>query len=115
MNDVDFPCPAVLEGIDAAAAAGLPVKINAVVKRGANDGDIVALAEHFRGRATSSASSSTWTSARRTAGGSRTSSRAEEIVERIGERWPLEPVAAERPRRDGARAGATSTAPARSA
>ena len=49
MNDVDFPVQRVLEGIDAAAAAGLPVKVNAVVKRGANDGDLLALAEHFRG------------------------------------------------------------------
>jgi len=49
LNDVDFPVAKVLEGIDAAAAAGLPVKVNAVVKRGANDGDVVALAERFRG------------------------------------------------------------------
>jgi cyclic pyranopterin phosphate synthase len=49
MNDVDFPVERVLEGIDAAAAAGLPVKVNAVVKRGANDDGIVAIAERFRG------------------------------------------------------------------
>jgi GTP 3',8-cyclase len=49
LNDVDFPVEKVLAGIDAAAAAGLPVKVNAVVKRGANDEGIVALAEHFRG------------------------------------------------------------------
>jgi GTP 3',8-cyclase len=49
LNDVDFPVQTVLDGIDAAAAAGLPVKINAVVKRGANDHGIVALAERFRG------------------------------------------------------------------
>jgi cyclic pyranopterin phosphate synthase len=49
LNDVDFPVAKVLEGIDAAAAAGLPVKVNAVVKRGANDNGIVALAEQFRG------------------------------------------------------------------
>ena len=49
LNDVDFPVAKVLEGIDAAAAAGLPVKVNAVVKRGVNDGDVVALAERFRG------------------------------------------------------------------
>src|SRR6202007_2544005 len=49
MNDVDFPVRQVLDGIDAAAAAGLPVKVNAVVKRGANDGDVLGLAEHFRG------------------------------------------------------------------
>jgi cyclic pyranopterin phosphate synthase len=49
LNDVDFPVQRVLEGIDAAAVAGLRVKVNAVVKRGANDDGIVALAEHFRG------------------------------------------------------------------
>jgi cyclic pyranopterin phosphate synthase len=49
LNDADFPVERVLEGIDAAAAAGLPVKVNAVVKRGVNDDGIVALAEHFRG------------------------------------------------------------------
>lgn len=50
MNDVDFPVARVLEGIDAAAAAGLtPVKVNAVVKRGVNDHTIVDMAEYFRG------------------------------------------------------------------
>jgi GTP 3',8-cyclase len=49
MNDVDFPVQKVLDGIDAAAAVGLPVKVNAVVKRGVNDDGIVALAEQFRG------------------------------------------------------------------
>jgi GTP 3',8-cyclase len=49
MNDVDFPVDRVLEGIDAAAAAGLPVKVNAVVKRGLNDDSVVALARHFKG------------------------------------------------------------------
>jgi GTP 3',8-cyclase len=49
MNDADFPVAAVLDGIEAAAAAGLPVKVNAVVKRGVNDGEVVRLADHFRG------------------------------------------------------------------
>jgi len=50
MNDVDFPVARVLEGIDAAAAAGLaPVKINMVVKRGLNDDSIVPMARHFKG------------------------------------------------------------------
>jgi molybdenum cofactor biosynthesis protein A, bacterial len=48
MNDVDFPVTQVLEGIDAAAAAGLPVKVNVVVKRGLNDDGILDLARHFR-------------------------------------------------------------------
>jgi GTP 3',8-cyclase len=49
LNDVDFPVDRVLEGIAAAQAAGLRVKVNAVVKRGANDDGILALAERFRG------------------------------------------------------------------
>ena len=50
MNDVEFPVARVLEGIDAAIAAGFsPVKINMVVKRGVNDRDILAMARRFRG------------------------------------------------------------------
>ena len=50
MNDVGFPVSAVLEGIEAASAAGLtPVKVNMVVKRGVNDDSIVEMARHFRG------------------------------------------------------------------
>ncbi len=49
MNDVSFPVARVLDGIDAAADAGLsPVKVNMVVKRGVNDHAIVPMAEHFR-------------------------------------------------------------------
>lgn len=49
MNDAGFPVSKVLEGIDAAAAAGLgPIKINMVVKRGVNDRDVVSMAERFR-------------------------------------------------------------------
>jgi cyclic pyranopterin phosphate synthase len=40
----------VLDGIRAAREAGLaPVKVNAVVQRGVNDGQVVELARHFRG------------------------------------------------------------------
>jgi cyclic pyranopterin phosphate synthase len=49
MNDVDFPVARVLEGIDAAAEAGLPVKVNAVLKRNVNDDGILDMARHFRG------------------------------------------------------------------
>jgi len=49
MNDVDFPVSKVLEGIDAAAGAGLgPIKINMVVKRGVNEDSIVPMARHFK-------------------------------------------------------------------
>jgi cyclic pyranopterin phosphate synthase len=50
MNDVDFPVRRVLEGIDAAVAAGLtPIKVNMVVKRGLNEDSLLPMAEHFRG------------------------------------------------------------------
>jgi GTP 3',8-cyclase len=50
MNDVSFPVEKVLEGIEAAAAAGLtPIKVNMVVKRGVNDGSILEMARHFKG------------------------------------------------------------------
>jgi cyclic pyranopterin phosphate synthase len=50
MNDVGFPVGAVLEGIEAAAEAGLgPIKINAVVQRGVNDHAVLDMAGHFRG------------------------------------------------------------------
>ncbi|HEX4585218.1 MAG TPA: GTP 3',8-cyclase MoaA [Burkholderiaceae bacterium] len=50
MNDVDFPVAAVLDGIDAATAAGLPVKVNMVVQRGTNEHQILPMARFFRER-----------------------------------------------------------------
>ena len=58
MNDVDFPVADVLAGIDAARDAGLGIspaglmtglKVNMVVKRGTNDGEILPMARHFKG------------------------------------------------------------------
>jgi GTP 3',8-cyclase len=97
LNDVDFPVDRVLEGIDAAAAAGLPVKINAVVKRGSNDDGIVGLAERFRGTGHTLrfieymdvGHTNGWRLDDVVA--------ADEIVARIGARWPLEPAAQDRP------------------
>ena len=49
MNDVDFPVRKVLDGMDAAAQAGLgPVKVNMVVKRGLNEDSILPMARFFR-------------------------------------------------------------------
>ena len=51
MNDVDFPVAQVLAGMDAAQAAGFaPLKVNMVVQRGVNDGQILPMARHFRAR-----------------------------------------------------------------
>jgi GTP 3',8-cyclase len=50
MNGLGFSVGRVLAGIDAAAAAGFPVKVNCVVQRGVNDGEILPLCEYFRER-----------------------------------------------------------------
>jgi GTP 3',8-cyclase len=50
MNDASVPVARVLEGIAAAAEAGLaPLKVNMVVKRGVNEDSILPMARHFRG------------------------------------------------------------------
>src|SRR4051794_9506907 len=93
MNDADFPVAKVLEGIDVAAAAGLgPLKINMVVKRGVNDGHVLAMAEHWRGTGhivrfieyMDVGSTNGWRMDDVVP--------SSEIVRRIGERWPVEPV-----------------------
>jgi cyclic pyranopterin phosphate synthase len=48
LNGVGFSVKPVLEGIEAASRAGLPVKINMVVKKGFNEGDILPLARYFK-------------------------------------------------------------------
>jgi GTP 3',8-cyclase len=98
MNDADFPVAKVIDGIETAAAAGLgPVKINMVVKRGINDQSIVHMAERWRGTGhivrfieyMDVGSTNGWRmddvipSA--------------EVVRRISERWPLEPIDANYP------------------
>lgn len=51
MNDVDFPVEQVLEGIQAAEAAGFrSIKVNMVVQRGVNDSQILPMVEAFRHR-----------------------------------------------------------------
>lgn len=50
MNDVNFPVQRVLEGIAAAAGAGLtPIKVNMVVKKGVNEHSILPMARYFHG------------------------------------------------------------------
>src|SRR5690606_10168288 len=49
MSDSGVRVRTVLDGIDAARDAGLaPVKVNMVVRRGMNDGQILPMARHFR-------------------------------------------------------------------
>ncbi len=50
MVDVEFSAARVLDGIEAAARAGLrPIKVNAVVRRGLNDHSVVEFARFFKG------------------------------------------------------------------
>ncbi len=92
LNDVDFSVERVLEGIDAAAAAGLPVKVNAVVKRGANDDGIVALAGHFRGTPHTLRFIEYMDVGHTNGWRLDDVVPAEEIVSTIGAAWPLEPL-----------------------
>jgi cyclic pyranopterin phosphate synthase len=84
----------VLEGIAAAKAAGLaPLKVNAVVQRGVNDGTVMALVEHFRGSGIvlrfieymDVGNCNGWDPALVVP--------SAELQARIGARWPLEPRA----------------------
>jgi cyclic pyranopterin phosphate synthase len=95
MNDADFPVAKVLEGIEAAKAAGLgPIKVNMVVKRGVNDHQVVDMARHFRGTGhivrfiefMDVGSTNGWRMDDVVS--------SAEVVRRIGEHFPLEPLEA---------------------
>ena len=85
--------PKVLEGIFAAQAAGLaPIKLNAVVERGINDGDILPLVEFCRANGFAMrfieymdvGNSNNWTSAKLVS--------KREIIETIHARYPLREI-----------------------
>lgn len=93
MNDVDFAVAEVLRGIDAAHAVGLgPVKINMVVKRDLNDSQILPMASHFKGTPAilrfieymDVGASNGWQMEQVVS--------AAEIIERVGDRYPVQPV-----------------------
>jgi GTP 3',8-cyclase len=93
VNDVGAPVARVLEGIEAAAAAGLgPVKVNMVVKRGLNDASVLDMARHFRGTGhvlrliefMDVGATNGWRLDDVVP--------ADELVSRIAAEWPLDPV-----------------------
>src|SRR5207302_4612597 len=94
LNDIDFPVDRVLEGIVAAAAAGLTVKVNAVGKPDVNDDGILALAERFRGTGHVLRFIEYMDVGHTNGWRLDDVVPAEEIVRRIDAKWPLEPVAA---------------------
>jgi cyclic pyranopterin phosphate synthase len=93
MNDAGFPVARVLEAIDAAGAAGLhPIKIDVVVKRGVNEGDVIDIARRFRGTPhivrfieyMDVGNTNQWRADEVVPG--------REIVEMIAREWPIEPA-----------------------
>ena len=50
LSDTKVPLEQVLAGIDAAAAAGLPIKLNTVLRKGINDGHLIGLVDYARER-----------------------------------------------------------------
>jgi cyclic pyranopterin phosphate synthase len=93
ITDNEIPVGRVLDAIDFAAAAGLhPVKIDAVVKRGVNDPEVVGLARRFRGTGhivrfieyMDVGNSNQWRSDDVVP--------AREIVAMIAAEWPVEPL-----------------------
>jgi cyclic pyranopterin phosphate synthase len=86
--------PQVLQGIDAAIAAGLtPVKINCVVERGVNDHTVLDLIEHFRGRPVIVRLIEFMDVGNRNSWHPGLVVPSSELVRRIAERWPIEAVA----------------------
>ncbi|MSU64755.1 MAG: GTP 3',8-cyclase MoaA [Opitutus sp.] len=94
LNGLGFKVARVLRGIDAAAALGLPIKINCVMQRGVNDRELPELCEYFRARGhplrfiefMDVGNTNHWALERVVP--------AREIVERVGALWPLEPIGA---------------------
>ncbi|QWE20999.1 GTP 3',8-cyclase MoaA [Polynucleobacter sp. AP-Kolm-20A-A1] len=95
MNDVDFPVSDVLDGIKAAQEVGFKnIKVNMVVKKGTNDHEIVAMAKHFKGSGVilrfiefmDVGSSNGWNMEQVLP--------SKEVIARIHERFPLEPIEA---------------------
>jgi len=82
----------VLDGIEAARAAGFPIKLNTVVERGKNDHTVLDLIEHFRGTGVivrfieymDVGTRNHWSRDRVVA--------SRELLDRIGARWPLHAV-----------------------
>jgi cyclic pyranopterin phosphate synthase len=99
MSDTAISAPRILAGIDAAAQAGLrPVKVNMVVRREANEHCVEGMAAHFRHTPhvlrfieyMDVGSTNGWSGEDVVP--------AAEILQRIGGRWPLEPL---EPAREG--------------
>jgi cyclic pyranopterin phosphate synthase len=89
MNGLGFSVARVLGGIEDAAAAGFPIKVNCVVQRGVNDGEIIPLCKYFRAKGQTLrfiefmdvGNTNRWSLAQVVP--------SREVVARIAEAWPL--------------------------
>ncbi len=97
MNGRGIPPDGVLRGVEAAVAVGLGVKINMVVERGMNDSEILPMARYFKERGLTLrfiefmdvGNHNRWAMERVVSG--------REILERIRQWFPVEPVDARSP------------------
>lgn len=97
ISDTTVPVRTVLDGIAAALAVGLPVKVNTVLQRGVNDDRIEDLAGWARDSGVTLrfiefmdvGTTNRWERDRVVP--------AAEVVERIAARWPIEPIDPEHP------------------
>jgi len=98
VSDTTLPVRSVLDGIDAAVRAGLaPVKVNAVLQRGLNDGQVEELAAWARDTGVTLrfiefmdvGTTNQWQRDRVVP--------AAEVVDRLAARWPIEPLEPTRP------------------
>lgn len=96
MSDSDIQVADVLQGIDAAAQAGLaPVKVNMVVRKGTNDHQILPMVQHFRHSGhvlrfiefMDVGTTNGWIMSEVLTG--------RELLQRIGQAYPIEPVQAD--------------------
>lgn len=87
----------VLEGIESARAAGLtPIKVNAVIQRGVNDEGALDLVDHFRGTGVTVRFIEYMDVGNRNDWREDLVVPSQHLVERIGARWPLHAVRADR-------------------
>jgi cyclic pyranopterin phosphate synthase len=87
----------VLEGIEAALAAGLaPVKVNAVVQRGVNDHTVLPLLAHFRGTGVTVRLIEYMDVGNRNHWEPQQVMPSSELLELIGSKWPVAPAAGAR-------------------
>ncbi|MEE8330935.1 MAG: GTP 3',8-cyclase MoaA [Acidimicrobiia bacterium] len=93
MTDASFGVEAVFAGINAAADAGLgPIKANAVILRSANDAEVEKLAERFRGTGVTVRFIEYMDVGMTNGWKLDDVVPAAEIISRINDHWPIEPV-----------------------